>query len=151
MVGVIGWLSAIARSAAGIVSVGTKALLRYGRKSTKNVKPLAASALLASRPRQTDSQEIASTQTRSTPAVAIHSTGPAVGRNPVRYATPTTRTVANALRTTLATTCPVSTAELRIGSDRKRSIIPSVMSEATSTAVVDAPKPVQSRMIPGTT
>ena len=55
------------------------------------------------------------------------------------------------LRATLATTCPVSTAEPRIGSDRNRSMMPFSMSYATLTAVVDEPNPAHRMMIPGTT
>ncbi len=56
-----------------------------------------------------------------------------------------------AFRATLAVTCPVSTAKLRIGSERSRSIIPLVMSSATAIAVEEAPYPVVSSRIPGTT
>ena len=52
------------------------------------------------------------------------------------------------LRATLATTCPVSTAELTIGIDRNRSMIPLTMSWATLTAVVDEPNPAHRMMIP---
>jgi len=51
----------------------------------------------------------------------------------------------------LAATCPVSTAELAIGNDWKRSMIPPTISAQTLTAVVAEPKPAHSRMIPGTT
>ena len=55
------------------------------------------------------------------------------------------------MRATLAATWPVSTAALEIGSVRKRSITPLVMSIATATAVPAEPKPAQRTMIPGTT
>jgi hypothetical protein len=45
----------------------------------------------------------------------------------------------------------VSTDELRIGMERKRSTIPETMSLQTLTAVVAEPKLAHSRMIPGTT
>ena len=59
--------------------------------------------------------------------------------------------VVRMLRTTLASTCPVRTDDGAIAKVRKRSMIPSFMSLETLTAVVDAPKPAHSRMIPGTT
>lgn len=65
--------------------------------------------------------------------------GPATGRNPAAYATSTTSTVDTALRTIDSTTCPVSAAAGRIGSERNRFMSPLVMSLATPTAVVDAP------------
>ena len=66
-------------------------------------------------------------------------------------AVPTTRALENALRPTLATTCPVSTAELAIGIVWNRSMTPPTMSLHTPTAVVAEPNPVHSKMIPGTT
>jgi hypothetical protein len=45
-----------------------------------------------------------------------------------------TTVVESALRATLAVTCPVRTAELRIGSERNLSIMPLVMSSATDIA-----------------
>ena len=45
----------------------------------------------------------------------------------------------------------MSTAPLRIGIVRKRSMMPVVMSFATETAVDAEPNPAQSRMMPGTT
>ena len=51
----------------------------------------------------------------------------------------------------LATTWPVSGAAPEIGIERKRSIMPVVMSALTLTDVVAAPNPAQSRMTPGTT
>ena len=52
---------------------------------------------------------------------------------------PITSAVETALRAMLATTCPVSTPVGRMGRDRNRSMMPPVMSLATSTAVVDEP------------
>ena len=54
-------------------------------------------------------------------------------------------------RATLATTCPVSTAELAIDMVLKRRMIPLDRSVATLTAVCEAPKPAHSTMMPGTT
>ena len=55
------------------------------------------------------------------------------------------------MRTTLAVTCPMRTADFSIGSERNRSIAPVVMSAATGTAVPAAPYPAQSSTMPGTT
>jgi len=46
----------------------------------------------------------------------------AFGRNPISSATPTTSVVETTLRTSVAVTCPVSTAELAMSMDRNRSI-----------------------------
>ena len=151
MIGVIGWCSAIACSPAGIVSGGTNALLRYGRNITMNEKAPAASGLLANRPNAAPSQEIATMNASSTPIAPSQPSGPASGLNPAISATQTTIPVEATLRSTLATTWPVSTAEPGIGSERKRSITPLVMSWQTATAVVAEPNPAHSRMIPGTT
>ena len=62
-----------------------------------------------------------------------------------------TTAVATRFRARLATTWPVSTAPLRIGMVRKRSMMPVVMSRDTEIAVDDAPNPAHSRMMPGTT
>ncbi|RPK89512.1 hypothetical protein EES47_10825 [Streptomyces sp. ADI98-12] len=59
MSGVTGWCSAKACSQVGIVSIGTKALLGYGRNIRKKVNPLAPSGVLASSPTQAASQETA--------------------------------------------------------------------------------------------
>jgi hypothetical protein len=85
------------------------------------------------------------------PNAASHSSGDATGRKPTRSATAMTTPVASRLRTRLATTWPVSTAPLRIGMVRNRSMMPVVMSRETAMAVDDAPNPAQSRMMPGTT
>jgi hypothetical protein len=54
-------------------------------------------------------------------------------------ATASTSTVDNRLRIRLAVTCPIRTAERRMGRDRNRSIAPVVMSLATGTPVAAAP------------
>lgn len=111
----------------------------------------ADSTLPASSPSAAASQDRASTYSSSRPAAANHSGGEAVGRNPHTNAAANTTTAATALRATLATTCPVSTDDERIGSVCSRSIMPSCMSLATDIAVVEAPYPTHSRMMPGTT
>ncbi len=75
----------------------------------------------------------------STPSTPSQSSTPAVGSKPMASATASTSTVENRLRSTLATTCPVSGAAAGMGSDRKRSVTPVVMSVFTLTEVVAAP------------
>ena len=87
----------------------------------------------------------------STPAAASQSSGPASGRNPIRKATPNTSTVEARLRTTLAATCPARMAGPVTSIDRKRSMMPPVMSVVTLTAVIEAPNPAHSSSTPGTT
>ncbi len=55
------------------------------------------------------------------------------------------------LRTRLPTTCPTSTVGACTGIVRKRLTVPVVTSRLTETAVVAAPNPAHSRMIPGVT
>ena len=47
--------------------------------------------------------------------------------------------------------CPASTDQAAIGIERNRSTMPLLMSVATATAVVPAPKPAHSTISPGTT
>jgi hypothetical protein len=51
----------------------------------------------------------------------------------------------------LAATCPASTEAPATSMDRKRSMIPPVMSLLTVTAVIEAPNPALSSSTPGTT
>ncbi|SLJ82780.1 Uncharacterised protein [Mycobacteroides abscessus subsp. abscessus] len=74
-----------------------------------------------------------------------------MGRNPSATATTTTSPVVIMLRMTLSITCPVSIAERAMDMVRNRSTMPSATSVEMLTAVVEAPNPAQSRMIPGTT
>jgi hypothetical protein len=85
------------------------------------------------------------------PAAASQSSGPALGRNPIRKATPNTSTVEARLRTTLAATCPARTDAPATSMDRNRSMMPPVMSAVTPTAVIEAPNPAHSSSTPGTT
>jgi len=66
-------------------------------------------------------------------------------------ATPSTNTVETALRTTLATTWPPNTAAPLTSIERKRSMMPVVMSLHTLTAVIAEPNPAQRTSTPGTT
>ena len=129
--GVIGWCSAKPASQSGSVSTGTNALDRYGRNSRMNPYAFAASGLEAASPIAANREVIARMYSATSPIAASHSSGVALGRKPTRSATATTTPVANRLRSTLATTCPVSTALARSGMVRNRSMMPVVMSRAT--------------------
>jgi hypothetical protein len=62
-----------------------------------------------------------------------------------------TSAVAIRFRARLAAMWPTRIEELLMGIVRNRSMMPLVMSVATATAVVPAPKPAQSTIRPGTT
>ena len=111
----------------------------------------APSIVLASSPKAAAIQEIAVISASSSAAAASQFSASGSGRNPAISATPITRLVETTLRATDAVTWPVRTAPDAIGSVRKRSITPVVMSTATATAVLADPKPAHSTMIPGTT
>src|SRR3954447_20143660 len=137
-------------STEGIDSGGTNALETYGMNKMMNVNPLAASGPDATTPMATAIQVSASTNKAIRPSAATQSRAEADGLKPMTNAIAMTRAVDTALRTIDATTCPVSTPVGRIGSERNRSMMPPVMSLATSTAVLADPYPAVSRMIPGT-
>src|SRR4051794_36498625 len=103
-IGVTGWCSATQERPPGIESAGTNALDTYGAKAATNVHALAASTLLASRPKHAASHEIAVITASSSPATASQSSGPAPGRKPAINATQITSTVETTLRATLAAT-----------------------------------------------
>ncbi len=112
---------------------------------------LAVSTLLAARPSAVASQMSASEKSESTPIAASHSSGPAVGRKPSATATPSTMPMLRRLWMRLASTWPVRTAERAMAIVRKRSMMPPVMSIATTIAVPwTAVATVMSR-IPGVT
>src|SRR6266508_5826410 len=90
MKGVKGWYSANQRRAVGIDSVGTNPLPRKGRSIRGIGRLLAASTVLLTRPQATDSQVMARVIMARTPTAAVHSTGLAVGPNPMSEGTPTT-------------------------------------------------------------
>ena len=80
----------------------------------------------------------------NTPAAAIHSTGPAVGRKPSSSATPITAAAVSRLRIMLPATWPVSTDEREIAMVRNREKMPSLASVHTLIAVPSAAKPASS-------
>ena len=87
MIGVKGWFWANQLRPSGIVSVGTKALLRKGRRTRKIGRLLAVSTSFGHMPRATENHEMASAARARTPTAAIHSAGPVVGRKPISTAT----------------------------------------------------------------
>ena len=96
---------------------------------------LAVSTLLAARPSAVASQMSANANSVSRPIAASQSSGSAVGRKPSAIATPSTTAMLASVWIRLASTWPVSTAELAIAIVRKRSMMPPVMSIATTIAV----------------
>ena len=150
-IGVNGWCAANPRSHPGIVAAGTNAVLTYGMNMSTNVTELAASALCASRPTAAASQDSARMNSTIIPAAPAQPATEASGRQPTARPTPITSAVAIRLRSRLAVMCPTSTEEPLIGMDRNRSTMPLLMSVATATAVVPAPKPAHSTIRPGTT
>jgi len=74
---------------------------------TRKLNPPAASGERASRPTAAAIQEMARMNSSRAPAAASQSSGPALGRKPIRKATPNAGTVEARLRgITLTTTCP---------------------------------------------
>ena len=86
-----------------------------------------------------------------TPAAATHSTGVALGRNPMSRATPVTTARLSMVWVMLPPTCPVSTEGRKMAMVRNRAMMPSVMSMATEIAVPMAPMATPISRIPGTT
>ena len=120
----------------GIDSVGTKPLLRNGRR-TRNIGQVARGLDAVRRPARgrppaRRSRTAAST---STPVAAAHSSGPVVDRKPITTATTMTITMASIVWMTLPTTWPVRTDARAIAMVRNRATIPSVMSIAIEIAV----------------
>ena len=83
MIGVKGWFSANQRIAAGIESVGTNPLPRKGSRIRGIGRLLAVSTFLETSPSATASQITAKVTIVSRPIAATHSSGPAVGPNPM--------------------------------------------------------------------
>ena len=151
MIGVKGWFWANQLRPSGIVSVGTKALLRKGRRTRKIGRLLAVSTSRGHMPRATENHEMARAASARTPAAATHSIGPVVGRKPITSATIITIAIARRVWITLPITWPVRTDVRPMAIVLNRSTIPSVMSIAIESAVPwAAPATVTSRM-PGST
>jgi hypothetical protein len=106
VIGVKGWYSANQRRAVGIDSVGTNPLPSKGRSSRGMGRLLAASTVLETRPNATDSQVTARVMKASSSAAASHSTGVAVGRNPMATATARATTRASRVWSMLPRTWP---------------------------------------------
>jgi hypothetical protein len=128
---VSGWFSANILRALGIVEVGTKALdIKVSGNITTNPIHCAASRDLTSSPSIADNQDTASVNITPRAITNSHSVGLALGRNPINNPTKTIITPDMILRNRSDITCPTTTAELCMGNDLKRAIIPSFMSTA---------------------
>lgn len=126
-----GWFSANARRAAGIVSVGTKALdINVSGKIITKPTHWAASRLFTINPRIADSQDIARVKITASPTTNSHSCKPAFGRNPTKNPTRIIIMPEIILRNKSAVMWPIKRALLAIGRDLKRSIMPSFISTA---------------------
>jgi len=106
---------------------------------------------LVTKPNATHSQVSARVIIARTATVATHSTGLALGRNPISSATPVTTARVSIVWIMLPRTWPVSTEGRKIAMVRKRATIPSVMSMATEIAVPVPPAATAISRIPGTT
>src|ERR1019366_2487167 len=80
MIGVKGWLWANQAIPAGMVAVGTKALLMNGVMTTISERLLAPAGVLANRPKETVSQVTATASRAKRAVAATHSIAVAVGR-----------------------------------------------------------------------
>jgi hypothetical protein len=96
---VTGWFSANARTILGIVSVGTKAELRKGKKSNGYANEDAPSMDFAVSPGMTAIHVRASVYSASIPAAASQSSIPALERKPIISATTIIITTVSMLET----------------------------------------------------
>lgn len=96
---------------------------------------LAVSGFGAANPSATVNQVIANDSSASRPARPNHCAAEAAVSRPIRSATPKTVESASAVWIIAPSTWPVSTETLAMAMVRNRSMIPSVMSVATETAV----------------
>ncbi len=138
IIGVNGWCSANWRSPAGIVSVGTKALLMKGSITRMSGVLLAVSTLFAARPIPTVSQVRENAMRISSPIAPSQPSRPASERNPSTNANAATITTAHPVLMTAPSTWPVSTATRAMFIVRNRAMIPVVMSVAVERAVPSA-------------
>lgn len=82
MIGVNGWYSAKTRTPAGMLAVGTNALLTKGSNSGMSDRPLAPAGLLASKPKAMVSHDNAMPNRANSPAAATHPRAIAFGEKP---------------------------------------------------------------------
>lgn len=112
---------------------------------------LAASAFGLAIPMPTAIQVNATATSASSPNAASHSRAVApVDLNPMATATAPTRTTLMSAWRTLPTTCPMSREPRWIAIERKRAMMPSVMSMETDTAVPVGVAPMVISRMPGT-
>src|SRR6266851_9496300 len=96
-----GWFAANQRTPAGIESAGTKVLDRNGSKNDRGrVEPFAPATLFVTRPMAADSQARANENAATIPTTANQSATEALGRKPIKSATPVTAALATSMRTT---------------------------------------------------
>jgi hypothetical protein len=134
-----------------MLEAGTKPLPRKGSRVRNIGVLLAVSTLFAARPSAVASQISASANSASRPMAASQDVASAVGRKPMATATPRTIRMLMKVWMRLASTWPVSTHDRAMAIVRNRSMIPPVMSMATTIAVPwTAAATVMSRM-PGAT
>ncbi|SDS40654.1 hypothetical protein SAMN04515669_1026 [Jiangella sp. DSM 45060] len=130
-----GWFSANHSTGVGIVSVGTNAELRNGRKISGYENALAPSIDDAVRPGMTAIHVSASVNSSRMPATPSQAATPALDRKPMSSATPTTMTSEMRFATSEVSTCAHSTPERAIGIDWKRSKMPPFISVNSRKAV----------------
>ena len=112
---------------------------------------LAVSTLLAARPSAVASHTNAKENSASTPIAASHARGPAVGRKPRADGDADHDGDAGQGLDQAARTCPVRTAERAMAIVRNRSMMPPVMSMATTIAVPWTAAATVRSKIPGVT
>jgi hypothetical protein len=139
MIGVNGWYSANSRRPGPILSAGTIALLKNGSMTSGTEAMPAVSGDFAASPRATVSHPAAKLSSTMMPSTPSQSRKLADGLKPSAKATPTRAAMAIRLVSTLATTCPVSTAPRETSMTLKRLMMPLVMSEFTDVAAAPSP------------
>src|SRR2546422_2604719 len=123
-----------------MLRVGTNALLaKVNGKSQMKPADCAASTLLTTNPIVADTHEKAKLVSRSIPPAATQDRAEPCGRKPTSRPTDHITATTNVLRTRSERVRPVSTADLAIGKERKRSTRPRWRSVARPMPVVVAP------------
>ena len=145
-----GFQSAKTRSGVGKFCVGTKVLaMKVSGKITMNEALLTTSGVRTSSPTGAISHEIANANASSTSTPSRNSQGVVCGRQPTARPVSSMTTIETMLSSWSATVRPISTAPLRIGSERNRSISPFCRSSARAPPVTVAPKITVWQRMPG--
>ena len=134
----------------GIVLRGTKTELANtsGKIHTK-LADWAVSTSRSTRPMVAEIHDMAKPNPRATPSATRAGSTPMWMRKPMSVPTRTMRTTTARLRTVSEMVRPASTAERAMGRERKRSMIPLVMSSARPTPVWVEPNTTVWTTIPG--